>query len=111
MLSGVGKEDIRREVLITKDISSRSSFEIISFIESKKMGRHALENSQKVSAVSLFQRLKKHSFNVGDKSKYVHCHCCKKLFYPFKRKETKNAKPFKYCLYCWRRQSNKLNAV
>ena len=36
MLAGVGEEDIRRKILSTEDISSRSSFEIISFIESKR---------------------------------------------------------------------------
>ena len=56
MLAGVGDEDIRREVLSTEDILSRSSFEIISIIESKEMGRHATENSRNVSAVSSFQR-------------------------------------------------------
>ena len=37
-----GDDDIRREVLSTEDILSRSSFDIISFIESKEMGRHAM---------------------------------------------------------------------
>ena len=55
MLAGVGDEDIRREVLSTEEILSRSSFEIISFIESKEMGRHATENSRNVSVVSLFK--------------------------------------------------------
>ena len=54
MIAGVGDEDIRREVLSTEVILSRSSFEIISFIESKEMGRHAAENSRNVSAVSSF---------------------------------------------------------
>ena len=43
MLAGVGDDDIRREVLSTEDILSRSSFDIISFIESKEMGRHATD--------------------------------------------------------------------
>ena len=51
MLAGVGDDDIRREVLSTEDILSRSSFDIISFIESKEMGSHATENSCTVSAV------------------------------------------------------------
>ena len=67
MLAGVGDEYIRREVLITEDILSRSSFKIISFIESKEMDRHAAENSRNVSAVSSFQQQKKQSFAVGDK--------------------------------------------
>ena len=54
MLAGVRDDDIRREVLSTEDILSRSSFDIISFIESKEMGRHATENSQTTSAVSSF---------------------------------------------------------
>ena len=90
---------------------SRSSFEIIYFIESKEMGRHATENSRNVSAVSSFQRQKKQSFNVGDKSQYVPCQRCKKLFYPFKGKGTQNVKPFRYCFSCWRSQSKKVNAV
>ena len=44
MLSDVGDKDIRREVLSTKDILPRSSFETISYIESKEMGRNATEN-------------------------------------------------------------------
>ena len=64
MLAGVGDDDIRREVLSTEDILSRSSFDIISFIESKEMGRHATENSRTISAVSSFQRQKKGRFNM-----------------------------------------------
>ena len=100
MLSGVGDNAIRREVLSTEDILSSSSFDIISFIESKEMGRHATENSRTVSVVSSFQRQKKQCFNVGNKSQYVPCQRCKKLFYPFKEKGTRNVKPFRYCLYC-----------
>ena len=51
MLAGVGDEDIRREVQGTEDIFFRLSFEIIFFIESKEMGRHATENTRNVSAV------------------------------------------------------------
>ena len=54
MLAGVGDEDIRREFLSTNNTLSRSSFKIISFIESKEMGRHAAENSRNVPAVSSF---------------------------------------------------------
>ena len=64
MLACVGDDDIRREVLSTEDILSRSSFDIISFIESKEMGRHATENSRTISAVSSFQRQKKESVNM-----------------------------------------------
>ena len=53
MLTCVGDEDIRREFISTEDTLSRSSFEIIYFIESKEMGRHATENSRKSSAVAL----------------------------------------------------------
>ena len=80
MLAGVGDDDIRREVLSTEDILSRSSFDIISFIESKEMGRHATENSRTISAVSSFQRQKKGRFNMEDKSQRVPCQNCKKLF-------------------------------
>ena len=62
MLAGVGDEDIRREVLSTEDILSRSSFEIIYFIESKEIGRHATENSRNVSVVSSFVRTEKAIF-------------------------------------------------
>ena len=58
MLAGVGEECIRREALSTEDILSRSSFEIISLIESREMGRHATENSQNVSEVSSFNNRK-----------------------------------------------------
>ena len=57
-----GDEDIRREVLSTEDILSRSSFEIIYFIESKEIGRHATENSRNVSVVSSFVRTEKAIF-------------------------------------------------
>ena len=100
MLSGVGDDDIRREVLSTENILSRSSFDIISFIESKEMGRHATENSRTVSAVSSFQRQKKQCFNVGNKSQYVPCQRCRKLFYPFKENRIQNVKPFRHCLSC-----------
>ena len=83
-----------------------SLFEIISFIESKEMDRHATENSLNVSAVSSFQRQKKLPFNVGDKSQDAPCQRCKKLFDPFKEKRT-----HRYCLSCWRSQSKKVNAV
>ena len=66
MLAGVGDDDIRREILSTEDILSRSSFDIISFIESKEIDRHVTENSRTVSAVSSFQLQKKQCFNVGD---------------------------------------------
>ena len=85
MLAGVSDEDVRREVLSFEDILSRSSFEIISFIESKEIGRHETKNSRNVSAISSFQRL-----NVEDKSQYVPCQRYKKLFYPFKDKENQN---------------------
>ena len=84
MFAGVGDEDVRREVSSTEDILSRSLFEISYLIENKKMGRNATENSWNVSAVSSFQRQKKQSFNVRDKSQYVPCQRCKKLIYPFK---------------------------
>ena len=48
MLAGVGGENIRRGVFSTEYILSRSSFEIISFISSKKMGSHVTENSRNV---------------------------------------------------------------
>ena len=40
---------------------------------------------------------KKQSFNVGDKSDYVPYQSCKKLFYPFEEKATRNVKHFRYC--------------
>ena len=49
MLAGVGDNDTRREVLCTEDILSRSLFDIISFIESKEMGRQATENLRTIS--------------------------------------------------------------
>ena len=107
MLAGLGDNDIIREVLSTEDILSRSSFDIISFIESKEMGRHATENSRTISAVSFFQRQKKGRVNIGDKSQHVSCQNCKKLFYPFKEKGNQNKKPFKYCLSCWRGRPKK----
>ena len=54
MLAGVGNEDIKREFLSTENTLSRSLFEIISFIESKEMGRYSTENIRKSSAVSSF---------------------------------------------------------
>ena len=42
MLTGVGNEDIRRKIFSTEDIFS--SFELIFFIKSKEMCRHATEN-------------------------------------------------------------------
>ena len=59
MLEGIGDDYIRREVLSTEDTLSRSSFDIISFIGNKEMGRHTMENSRTVSAVSSFQLLNK----------------------------------------------------
>ena len=41
MIACISDDDIRREVLSTKDILSRSSFDIISFIKSKEMAWHA----------------------------------------------------------------------
>ena len=58
MLASVGGNDIRREVLSTEDILSSSSFDIISFTESKEMDRRATENFRFVSAVFSFQRQK-----------------------------------------------------
>ena len=58
-----------------------------------------------------FNDKKNQSFSVRDKSQYVPCQRCKKLFYPFKGKETQNVKPFRYCLFCWRSQSQKVKAV
>ena len=73
MLAGMGDDDIRREVLSTEDILSRSLFDIISFIESKEMGRHATENSRTISAISSFQRQMKGRVNIGGKSQHVPC--------------------------------------
>ena len=42
-----------------------------------------------------FNHLKSYFFNVGNKSEYVPCQCCKKLSYIFKGKGTQNLKPFK----------------
>ena len=111
MLAGVGDDDIRREVLCTEDILSRSSFEIVSLIESKEMGRHATENSRTVSAVSSFQRQRKSCSKVEDISLHVLCQSCKKLFYPFNWKGAKNKKLYKYCLSCWCNRSVKVNAI
>ena len=112
MLAGVGDDDIRREVLSTEDILSRSSNEIISCIESKEMGRHATESSRSVSAVSSFQRQKKGRAHIDDKSHQAPCQTCGKLFNPLNKKGGQNAKPFKYCLTCWRsRSSRNVNAV
>ena len=71
MLAGVVDDDIRREIFSTEDILSRSSFDIISFIESKEMGRHATESLRTISAVSSFKRQKKGRVNIGDKSQHV----------------------------------------
>ena len=54
MVAGIGDDGIRREVLSTKDIFSRSSFDIISFSESKEMVMHAMENSRTVSGGIFF---------------------------------------------------------
>ena len=70
MLAGKGDDDIKREVLSTEDILSRSLFDIISFFKSKEVGRHATVNSRTISAVSFFQRQKKGRFNMGDKSQH-----------------------------------------
>ena len=51
--ANVGDEDIKKEVLNIENILYTSWFEIISFIESKEVGRHATQNFRKVSAVSL----------------------------------------------------------
>ena len=75
--------DIRREVFSTEDMLSRSTFDIIFFIESKEMGRHATENTQTISAVTSFQCQKKGHFNIGDKSQHVPYQRCNKLYYPF----------------------------
>ena len=48
LAGGVGDYDIRREVLSTENILSRSPFGIISFIESKEMGRHETESSRTI---------------------------------------------------------------
>ena len=45
MLADVGDNDISRKFPSTEDILSRLLFDLISFIESKQMGRHAAENS------------------------------------------------------------------
>ena len=58
MLASVCDEDIRREVLTTEHIMSRSSFEIIFFIDSKEISRHATENFRNESAVSSFKKQK-----------------------------------------------------
>ena len=52
MLAGVADDDIRRKVLSAEDMLSRSSFDIISFIERKEVDRHATENTRTVSTVS-----------------------------------------------------------
>ena len=52
--ANVGDEDIKKEVLNIENILYTSWFEIISFIESKEVGRHVTQNFRKVSAVSSF---------------------------------------------------------
>ena len=67
MLASVGDHDTRRDVLSTEIFLSRLSFDIISFIQGKEMGRHVTLNSCTISAVSSFQGQKNQSFNVGEK--------------------------------------------
>ena len=100
-----------REVLCTKDMLSRSWFEIIFYIESKKMDRHATENFWNVSAVSLFWPQKEQFFNVGDSPNMYFTSTVKKCTKTFKGKGTQNVKPFRYCLSFWRNQSKRFNAV
>jgi len=83
VIAGMGEEDITSEVFSSENILSRSSYQLICLIESKEMGRHATENSRTVSKVSSFQHQKKGRSNVEDKSRYVRCQGCNKLFYPF----------------------------
>ena len=70
MLAGVGWT-VKLGEKSFEDMLSRSTFDTISFIESKEMGRHATENTYTIYAVSSFQRQKKGHFNTGDKSQHV----------------------------------------
>ena len=54
MLADVGDNDIRREVLSTENMLSRSSYEIISLIERKEMCCHTTENLQMYQHSLLF---------------------------------------------------------
>ena len=51
ILLNIVDEDTKREVLNTQDFLPRSSFEIIAFIETKKMGRHVTELSLCISGI------------------------------------------------------------
>ena len=109
MLVGINDLDIRRDVLSTEDILSKSTSEIVSLVEVKEMGRNATDESASISAVSSFRRLKKSNTesNVPDRSKQILCPSCSKLFSLYrKRRNGWNAKPFKMCLDCWRAKSN-----
>ena len=59
MLAGMGDGDVRREVLSTDDIFSKSSYEIFYLFENEEMGCHITENSRTVSAVSFFSTSEK----------------------------------------------------
>ena len=66
MLAGVGDDDIRREVLSTEDILSRSSYDIIFLIESKEVGHHVTKNLRFVCITSLlFSTSEKGCSNAG----------------------------------------------
>ena len=96
MLASVGDYDIRRDVLSTEIFLSRLSFDIISLIQGKEMGRHVTLNSCTVSAVSSFQGQNNQSFNVGEKVTVCPLSGLLKVIFSIKY-----VKACKYCISCW----------
>ena len=113
MLAGISDNDIRRETLSTENILSRSVNQIITFVESKEMGRNAIDDSSSISAISAFQRNKKgKTDNTVDRSRQMACPSCSKNFNVFRKgKNGWNAKPFKVCFECYRNKTNTSNSV
>ena len=113
MLAGINDVDIRREILGTEDIHSKSVNEIVTLVESREMGRNATEpHKSTVSAVSTFkQRLKQPQLD-KEKVKMIPCPQCNKAFSPYRKLRSGwNTKPFKLCLSCWREKPKQQNSV
>ena len=109
LLNGINDQDIRREVLGTRNILDMTVNNVIALVENKEIARNALPSSV-LSAMSSFKRQATAPGspgsdlpNVIERSRKSNCLLCKKIFNVYNEgPKGWNTKPHKYCTTCFR---------
>ena len=114
MLAGISDIDIQREILGIQEIQKKSGNDIISLVESREMGRHAISSNQSVAGMSAFkQQNRSKPRQDHERNQQTRCPGCNKMFNPFRKHPRYgwNAKPYKKCLTCWKAKPKQQNLV